>query len=177
MGGDKILPRVDASLQKGTEPADSIEVLRQRIFLDEYAPALQPTPGARALLERLGALHITRVVSTSANREELNAILGAAGLHDAIDCATTSDDAGRSKPDPDVVEAALAKSGASSQEAFFLGDTPYDVDAAHKAGVVVVAVRCGGWREPDLAGAQAIYDAPMDFLADLDGFLGKRFAR
>ncbi len=129
------------------------------------------------MLERLHELQILRVVSTSANRKELTAILRAAGLEDAIDRTTTSDDAESSKPDPDVVHAALAKAQASPEETFFLGDTPYDVEAAHKAGVPVVAVRCGGWREPDLAGAQAIYDAPMDFLADLDGFLGKRFPR
>jgi hypothetical protein len=51
------------------------------------------------------------------------------------------------------------------------------VEAAHKAKVSVVALRCGGWREPDLGDAQAIYDAPMDFLADLDDYLGKRFTR
>jgi beta-phosphoglucomutase-like phosphatase (HAD superfamily) len=51
--------------------ADSIKKLRQRIFLDDYAPSLQPTPGARALLERLAELRILRIVSTSANREEL----------------------------------------------------------------------------------------------------------
>lgn len=177
MGGDKILPRIDAKLKEGSEPADSITAKRQQIFLNDYAPSLQPTPGARALLERLGELHILRVISTSANRKELDAILKAAGLQDAIDAATTADDAGRSKPDPDVVEAALAKANAAPDETFFLGDTPYDVEAAHKAGVAVVAVRCGGWREPDLGGAAAIYDAPMDFLADLESFLGKRFTQ
>lgn len=178
MGGDKILPRIDANLKEGTEPADSITALRQRIFLEEYAPSLQPTPGSRALMERLNELHILRVVATSAKRQELDAILCAAGLNDVIDRTTTSDDAERSKPDPDIVAAALAKAHASPDEAFFLGDTPYDVEASHKAGVAVVAVRCGGWREPDLAGAYAIYDAPIDFLADLtgpDGFLSKRF--
>lgn len=175
MGGDKILPRIDAGLKEGTEPADSIMALRQKIFLEEYAPSLQPTPGARVLLDRLGELQILRVVATSAKRQELGAILGAADLQVAVDCTTTSDDADRSKPDPDIVQAALAKAGAAPDETFFLGDTPYDVEAAHKAGVAVVALRCGGWREPDLGPAQAIYDAPMDFLADLDSFLGKRF--
>ena len=177
MGGDKILPQIDANLNEGSEPADSITKLRQEIFLQQYAPSLRPTAGARALLDRLRELQILRVVSTSAHRKELHAILSAAGLEDAIDRTTTSDDADHSKPDPDIVEAALGKAQASPEETFFLGDTPYDVEAAHKAGVRVVAVRCGGWREPDLGGAQAIYDAPMDFLADLDNFLGKRFAQ
>lgn len=173
MGGDKVLPKVDPSLHAGTEPADSIGRLRQRIFLNEYAAQLQPTPGARALLERLRADGILRVVATSAKRQELDAILKAARLDEEIDRATTSDDAGRSKPDPDIIEAALQKAGAGRAESFFLGDTPYDVTAAHTAGVLVVAVRCGGWREPELSEADAIYDTPADFLAHLDEFLTK----
>ena len=46
-----------------------------------------------------------------------------------------------------------------------LGDTPYDIEAAKRAGVAVVAVRCGGWGDADLAGAVAIYDDPRDLLA------------
>lgn len=174
MGGDKILPRIDPNLKEGTEPADSITQLRQKIFLADYAPSLQPTLGAAALLEQLGALQVLRVVSTSAKRKELTAILRAAGLEQLIDRTTTSDDAGRSKPDPDVVEAALGKAEATPDESFFLGDTPYDIQAARQANVAIVALRCGGWREPDLDGAQAVYDDPAAFHSHLDAFLGKR---
>lgn len=48
-----------------------------------------------------------------------------------------------------------------------IGDTPYDVEAATKAGVVVVALRCGGWEDDALSGAAAIYDDPRDLLAHL----------
>ena len=81
--------------------------------------------------------------------------------------ATTSDDAERSKPDPDIVAAALKKSGASRKRAIMIGDTPYDIDAARRAGVATIALRCGGWDDKRLQGAIAIYDNPKALLGRL----------
>jgi phosphoglycolate phosphatase-like HAD superfamily hydrolase len=55
-----------------------------------------------------------------------------------------------------------------SREAILLGDTPYDIEAAGRAGVSSVALRCGGWGNADLSGALAIYDNPIDLLAKFD---------
>jgi phosphoglycolate phosphatase-like HAD superfamily hydrolase len=85
-----------------------------------------------------------------------------------MDAATSSDDAEGSKPDPDIVEAALQQAGATAADALMIGDTPYDVEAATRAGVALIAFRCGGWTDPDLRGAVAIYDGPWDLLARLD---------
>jgi phosphoglycolate phosphatase-like HAD superfamily hydrolase len=49
-----------------------------------------------------------------------------------------------------------------------IGDTPYDVEAASRAGVRIVALRCGGWDDSALRGAAAIYDAPADLLQRYD---------
>ncbi|MBD0320227.1 MAG: HAD family hydrolase, partial [Gemmatimonadetes bacterium] len=73
-----------------------------------------------------------------------------------------------SKPEPDVVEAALEKAGCRPHEAVMLGDTPYDVEASRRAGVPCVALRCGGWGDDDLRDAVAIYDDPADLLANYD---------
>ena len=79
---------------------------------------------------------------------------------------TSSSDAKHSKPDPDIVRAALDRSGRTPSECVMVGDTPYDVEAAGTAGVPTVALRCGGWwRDADLRGAIAIYDGPADLLA------------
>jgi len=87
---------------------------------------------------------------------------------DLIETATSSDDADRSKPDPDIVRAALDRAKASPDEAVMIGDTPYDIAAATRAGVDCIAVRCGGWMDADLTGAIATYDGPWDLLAALD---------
>lgn len=168
MGGDKILPRVDKRLNDKEEPGTSISRVRQDIFLTQYVSQLSPQDGARALLEQLHARSLRRIAATSAKREELDSILAAGGISGCIDIATTSDDAARSKPDADVIDVALTKAALSRDEAVYLGDTPYDVAAAHKAQMIAVALRCGGWADADLREAEAIYDSPADLLRRLD---------
>jgi phosphoglycolate phosphatase-like HAD superfamily hydrolase len=96
----------------------------------------------------------------------LNGLLEQAGLADLIDVPATADDAEKSKPDPDIVQAALAKTGIEAHQAIMLGDTPYDIQAARAEGVGTVALRCGGWwKDVDLAGAIGIYDDPAELLS------------
>jgi phosphoglycolate phosphatase-like HAD superfamily hydrolase len=85
-----------------------------------------------------------------------------------MDGATSSDDADESKPDPDIVHAALEQAKTSADQAVMIGDTPYDLEAARRAGVRAIAFRCGGWADEDLRDAEAIYDGPADLLANLD---------
>ncbi|HYL28018.1 MAG TPA: HAD family hydrolase [Candidatus Nitrosotalea sp.] len=160
MGGDKILPRVDSALNDKHEPGKSIVERRGRIFLEHYVPHLEPTPGARELLDSLGASGVIRVAATSAKKAELEAMVKAVGIETRLDIWTTSDDAENSKPDPDIVEAALTKAKVDKTQALYLGDTPYDIEAAHKAGLPIVALECGGWSKGELSAADAIYETP-----------------
>lgn len=164
MGGDKILPRVRSNLKEEHEPGKSIVARRLSIFLERYAPYLKPTPGAAALLDRFRECGLRRVAATSANETEFKAIVEAAGIERHLDLWTTADDADRSKPDPDIVKSALAKAKIDKSEALFIGDTPYDIEAAHRTGLPIVAFQCGGWSEPNLAAAEAVYETPADLL-------------
>jgi HAD superfamily hydrolase (TIGR01509 family) len=166
-GGDKLLPEVTGRANDSPEGAAMSE-RRSALFRETYLPALRPQPGARALLEAMRARGLDLVVATSAGAQEVDGLLRAAGVRDLIDEKTTSDDAGRSKPDPDIVRAALAKSGRTAREAVMLGDTPYDVEASARAGVASVALRCGGWGDEALRGAAAVYDDPRALLADYE---------
>ena len=84
---------------------------------------------------------------------------------------TTPEDAGRSKPHPDIFQAALKKLGIAPGEAVAVGDTPYDASAAAKAGITAVGVLCGGFPADGLraAGCVAVYDGPADMLARYEG--------
>jgi phosphoglycolate phosphatase-like HAD superfamily hydrolase len=104
------------------------------------------------------------VVASSAAEEELETMLEQVGLDDLIEKKTSSDDADRSKPDPDIIEAALARAKLAPRHAVLLGDTPYDIEAAARAGVDTVALLTGGWAADDLNGAIAIYADPADLL-------------
>lgn len=164
MGGDKLIKQVTPDLDEESEPGKDVAARRREIFLQIYAPGLQPAPGARALVQRLRDLGLRLTVATSAKGEELQPLLEAAGVADLIEEKTTSDDAEASKPDPDIVQAALQKSGLPPGDVLMLGDTPYDVESAGKAGVGLVAFRCGGHSDEDLHGALSVYDDPQDLL-------------
>lgn len=167
MGGDKVLPRV-AGIEEDTEKGERIKTRKGEIFRERYLPELQPTPGARALLHRLRDDGVKLVIATSANKKDMSMLLEQAGITDLIQDGTSADDAEESKPDPDIIEAAMKQAGFPAEQMLMLGDTPYDVEAASRAGLRIVAVRSGGWGDADLLGAVAVYDDPADLLSDYD---------
>ncbi len=168
MGGDKLLPKltgVDPESAEGRKISDR----RRAILLGRYVPHLKRTRGAKQLLERLHAEGLRLYVATSAKREELDPLLRITGGDSLFEQTTSSDDAENSKPDPDIVSAALKQTGGPPEDAIMIGDTPYDVEAARRAGVRVIALRCGGWDADNLRGADGIYNDPQD-LADHSGW-------
>jgi HAD superfamily hydrolase (TIGR01549 family) len=167
IGGDKLMPEVSGVTEESAVGA-AIAKRRREIFLAELLPCLQPFRDAGRLVSVLKDRGYVVVAASSAKREELEPLLRVAGADLLMDDKTSSDDAERSKPDPDIVQAALARAQASASEAVMIGDTPYDVEAARRAGVQIIAFRCGGWADEDLRGAVAIYDGPWDLVEKLE---------
>jgi phosphoglycolate phosphatase-like HAD superfamily hydrolase len=167
MGGDKLMPAV-SRLTEDTPEGKRVANLRGEIFASKYLPRLQPFPQSPELVSAIKSAGLTTVAASSAKRDELHGLLRVAGASELLDHATSSDDAEESKPDPDILHAALQRAKAAAGEALMIGDTPYDVEAARRAGVDVLAFRCGGWGDADLRGALALYDGPWDLLAQLD---------
>ena len=167
MGGNKLLHEVDPALSDDRDPGKSISRLRREIFLNEYVGSLCATNGARELLERLGAEGLLRVIASSAESDELEALLRVAKIEDLVDITTGAADAEHSKPDPDIIEAALRKARARPDQAVYVGDTPYDVVAAHRAGVVAIALTCAAWNAQELSDADATYRDPADLAEHL----------
>lgn len=170
MGGDKLLPQL-VQLEAESDVGRAIGERRGQLFRERYLSSLQPCPGARALVQHLRDRGMTLVVASSASGDELAALLARAQVDDLLDGATSADDVAHSKPDPDVVQQAMARAGLPASSLVMLGDTPYDVEAALRAGVHALAVRCGGWSDRALRGASAIYDSPADLLARFEGSL------
>jgi HAD superfamily hydrolase (TIGR01509 family) len=167
MGGDKLIPQV-WGFEKDSEQGEKLNQRKGEIFRERFLPTLQPTRGARALLHRMRDDGIKLVIATSADKEDLDGLLERAGVQDLIQEATSADDVEASKPDPDIVHAARAEGGYPAEQTVMLGDTPYDVEAANKAGVPIIAVRSGGWGDEDLGGAVAVYADPADLLEHFD---------
>lgn len=167
MGGDHLIPEV-CGLTKDSPEGTAINKRRGELFKTQELPRLKAFPHTRELLETMRAHGLRLTVASSAQGDELTPLLELAGAKDLVEAETSSSDAEKSKPDPDIVQAALAKLGLAPAQAVMLGDTPYDIAAASKAGVAVIALRCGGWDDEGLQGALAIYDDPADLLAHFD---------
>lgn len=164
MGGDKLLPNV-AGIKKDSAIGQKVDQRRQAFFEERYLPGLQPFSRVRALVERMQTDGLQIGIASSAKADELDALLKVAQIDDLIDQQTSSSDAEESKPDPDIVQAALDQLGCPPEQVVMIGDTPYDIEAAQRAGIAIIGVRCGGWGDAGLVGAIAVYDDPADLLA------------
>lgn len=167
MGGDKLMPKV-SGIEEDSPQGSAIAKRRGEIFKQEFLPALKPFRDSARLVAAVKERGLTAVAASSAQKDDLKALLKIAGADDLMDAATSSDDAEESKPEPDIIEAALKRAKVSPPEAVMIGDTPYDVEAASRAGVATIAFRSGGWNDADLKGAIDIYDGPWDLLAKID---------
>jgi HAD superfamily hydrolase (TIGR01509 family) len=168
MGGDRLLEEV-ASIDHESVDGRSITERRTLILKAHYLPDLGPFHGARVLVDRLRSRGLICAAVSSAAGEDLADLLRAAGVADLMDVVVSADDVDASKPDPDLVEAALDKIGVSADEAIMIGDTPYDIEAGQRAGVPVIVLRCGGgWTDRDFKDAVAIYDDPEHLSSELD---------
>ena len=170
MGGDQIVPKfapgLDSKEGKGKEIADR----RKELIINKFGSNLAATNGARELLQKMQQQGLKLLIATSATSQELSVLLKAARVDDLLsqDEAATSSDAEKSKPEPDIVEVALSKLGMQPDSVVMLADTPYDIESASKAGVGVIAFRCGGFDDSQLKDAIAIYNDPADLLAQYD---------
>ena len=163
MGGDKLLPKT-IGLKHDSEKGKALSSRRSEVFREKYLPGLRALPGSRALVERVRADGLKPIVATSAKDEELQGLLQAAQVADLMEEKATASDAKRSKPDPDIVVAAIEEAEIDAAHLVMIGDTPYDVEAATKAGVRIIGFRSGGWKDADLSGAVEIYDGPAHLL-------------
>jgi HAD superfamily hydrolase (TIGR01509 family) len=168
MGSDKLLDHV----LPGDRDRDADDDIRaaHRALYGVFWTRLRPFDGAADLVRACAGRGLKVVLASSASARELAALRAALDADDAISAATSSNDAGESKPAPDVVLAALERVGARPDQAIFVGDTIWDVRACRAAGIPCVAVLTGGICPDELrrAGAVAIYHSTADLLEQLD---------
>jgi phosphoglycolate phosphatase-like HAD superfamily hydrolase len=167
MGGDKLMPEV-SGIDEASPTGAAIAKDRGEIFKRDFLGTIKPLRESGTLVAAIKALGYTVVAASSAKADELTPLLKIAGAQSLMDGTTSSDDAEESKPEPDIVHAALRRAKAAPGDAIMIGDTPYDVEAATRAGVGIIGFRSGGWGDADLKGAIAIYDGPWDLLARID---------
>lgn len=176
MGGDKLLPSV-IGIDPESKLGEQIFKRRSTIFKEKYLPTLCAFPQTRNLLKHMLKIGLQLVVATSASKDDLTSILDQTEISDLLKVRVTSDDAENSKPDPDILQAALKKMKATPEESIMIGDTPYDIEAAIRAHVKSIGFTSGGWGRSALVGAVEIYGGPIDLLAQFNTSLLHRRGR
>ena len=168
-GGDQLMP-VFLSQEELDRRGDEIEAHRSDLFKKRYLSQVRAFPAVRQLLKRILVNGQQIALASSAKADELATYKKIAGIADLVDEETSSDDAERSKPHPDIFEVTLSRLGGIDPiEAIVVGDSAYDAEAAGKADLRTIGVLCGGFSEQDLrrAGCIAIYRDPADLLSRL----------
>jgi HAD superfamily hydrolase (TIGR01549 family) len=148
-----------------------LDEYRSELFRKEYLPKVRPFPKVRELFQSIHTHDKRIVLASSGKKTDTEYYIDLLEIGNLIDGYVSGDDAGSSKPAPDIFAASLEKLGdVSRADAVTIGDTRFDIEAAKKAGLKTVAFLCGGTPESVLceAGAIAIYLDPADFLAHYD---------
>lgn len=165
MGSDQMIPRL-TEIKTDSPVFKRLSSSWKQHFQEEELPYLKAQPGVRALIERLQARGLRLIVGTSADEALVADLLRVAGVDDLLTEYTTASDVESSKPEPDIVQAAVTKLGLAPAEVLMVGDTPFDIESAWKAGVATVALRCGG--DTQFGGAAAVYADPQEWSEQLD---------
>jgi HAD superfamily hydrolase (TIGR01509 family) len=169
-GGDQLMP-VFFSREELQRFGEEMQKTRTRIYRERYQHQVRPFPNVRELFERIKRDGKRIALASSADQQDFDANLKLLQIGDLIDGATSSEDAERSKPFPDIFAAAVAKlDGLHPAEAVAVGDTHYDAEAAGQIGLRTIGVRCGGFPEEDLraAGCVEIWQDPADMLENYE---------
>jgi HAD superfamily hydrolase (TIGR01549 family) len=147
MGGDQF---VGALLGEEAENADGDEL--RDAHSEAYSKLIdevEAIEGASELIGELAGAGATVIISSSGEQDEIDHYVEMLGVGEKIAGATTSADAERSKPDPELVRVALEEYG-SGGPALMIGDSTWDVKAAAAAEVPTVALLTGGFSEAEL---------------------------
>ena len=156
-GGDLLVPDIlDARGMR--ESGKKIQKFRKQLFRRKYMDRVRPFPGIVESFEQIRDLGIPIVLASSSAPEEVEAYVELLGIGDLIDDTTSAGDAEFSKPNPGIFDAALDRIEAPKSRTAIVGDTPYDILAAHRAATPVAAVRSGGFPEETLAKAEWRFD-------------------
>jgi HAD superfamily hydrolase (TIGR01549 family) len=172
-GADQLLPAF-LSKEEIEKFGDELDELQGKIFKREFLVQVRPFPKVRELFKAIREADGKIALASSSDKADLKDYETIAQIEDLVEQCASSDDAEKSKPAPDIFQAALRDLGHPPKNSVIVvGDTPHDAVAARKAGLAMVGVLCGGFSEADLKdhGCFAVYEDPADILANLTSLL------
>lgn len=166
-GGDLLVPDT-LNAREMRRFGDALKKYRGELWTKKYIETVQPFPGVVEALRALHAKSIKLAFASSSNPDEVEYYVELLGVADLLEGTTSKQDAKFSKPSPEIFQAALERVGSDPARTFVVGDTPYDILAAHRMALPVAALRCGGFAEELLAKAELVFDDFTSMVRELE---------
>jgi HAD superfamily hydrolase (TIGR01549 family) len=166
-GGDQLLQTL-LSRSEFERCGEELDRYRGKLFKRDYLQLIRPLSMVPELFRRIKQQETKIVLASSAKRDEVEQYERLLQVEELVEHETSSDDADRSKPHPDIFQAAMRRLGSPPAEhVLAVGDTPYDAQATAALSIACVGVSSGGWNHDELreAGCIAVYCGPADLLA------------
>ena len=166
MGGDRFVSAVAGQELERAE-GDAVRGLHDAIFRERFLDQVRPFPDARRSLQRLKELGLGVVLASSAKEDEIERYLDLLDARDLVDTWTSSGDVERTKPDPELLEVAIAR--VDAEPAYLIGDSIWDCEAARRIDLPTLALLTGGFGQDELlrAGAAEVFSDLTAMLARL----------
>ena len=166
-GGDLLVPDTlnAREMRRFGEP---LKKYRGELWKERYMRTVQPFRGAVDALHALHARGVQLALASSSNPDEVEYYVELLGVGSLLETTTSKEDAEFSKPSPEIFRAALERAKCDPARTLAVGDTPYDILAAHRSALPVVALRCGGFAEELLAKAEFVFDDLNAMTRELD---------
>ncbi len=166
-GGDLLVPDTlnAREMRKFGEP---LKKYRGELWKRKYMETVQPFPGAVEAIRAIHARGVKLAFASSSNPDEVEYYVELLGVEDLLEGTTSKKDAKFSKPSPEIFQAALERVDGDPARALVVGDTPYDILAAHRMGAAIAAVRCGGFAEESLVKAEFPFDDVASLAKELE---------
>jgi len=169
-GGDQLLQTL-LSRSDFEERGEELDKFRGELFKSKYMKQIRPLSMVPELFRRIRKQGTKIVLASSAKREEVEEYEKLLQVENLVEHETSSDDAEKSKPHPDIFVAAMERLGnPPAQEVIAVGDTPYDAQATAAISIACIGATSGGWTRQELqsAGCIVVYAGPAELLAEFD---------
>ena len=162
-GGDLLVPDL-LNAREMQQFSSELKEFRREHFRSTYLEKVKPFPGITGTLRQFHEMGLKMILATSSDPLEVEHFIELLEIEEIIEGSTSKEDAEFSKPSPEIFQAALERLGTPAEKTLTVGDTPYDILAAHRASLPIAAVTCGGFDRERLERAEFIFDDVGDLL-------------
>ena len=166
-GGDLLVPDT-LNAKEMRRFGEDLKKYRGELWKRRFMPDVKPMPQVLEAMQEIHRRGIKIALASSSNPDEVEYYVELLGARELIEGSTSKEDAQFSKPSPEIFQAALERTKSDPAFTFAVGDTPYDVLAAHRIPIPVIALLSGGFPRELLEKAEFLFEDVGAMVKEID---------